>query len=144
MPATIADCEALQSQWNVAIGLAGGGSAWEDAGLRWAWQPHSGHLMLNFPVAIDAAAAERGVEFAREHDARVVGAWLSKDVDADPLKAVGFDEGWEPWWMAARLDAMAEPDDPRVALSADVPEYGPGGQRLLSLTTGEPKRAWPS
>jgi GNAT superfamily N-acetyltransferase len=142
VPATIAECEALQSEWNVATALAGGGSAWEDHGLRWAWQPHSGHLMLNFPTSIDAAAAQRGVEFAREHDARVVGAWLSTNVDATPLRATGFDEGWEPWWMAARLDAIAEPGDPRVELSADVPEYGPGGHQLLSLARREPACAW--
>jgi hypothetical protein len=50
---------------------------WEDGGLGWAWQPHSGHLMLSFPRSIDPAAAARGVEFARGHDALVVGAWLS-------------------------------------------------------------------
>ncbi|HTX31012.1 MAG TPA: GNAT family N-acetyltransferase [Solirubrobacteraceae bacterium] len=142
MPATIADCERLQTEWNVATALAGGGSAWEDEGLAWAWQPHSDHLMLNFPTSIDAAAAQRGVEFAREHGARIIGAWLSTDVDASPLEAVGFDRGWEPWWMAAGLDLVADGDDPRVSLSADVPEYGPGGQRLLSLTRSEPCSAW--
>ncbi len=142
MPATVAECEISQTRWNEAIALAGGGSVWEDAGLRWAWQPHSAHLMLSFPRAVEAAAAQRGVEFAREHSADIVGAWLSTDTETSPLEAAGFDRGWEPWWMAAASSAIAEPDDERAELSAEVPEYGPGGKRLLSLTHSERPRAW--
>jgi GNAT superfamily N-acetyltransferase len=142
MPATVAECEVNQTQWNQAVALAGGGAAWADRGLQWAWQAHDAQLMLSFPRAIDATAAKRGVEFAREHNARIVGAWLSLETDAKRLEALGFERGWEPWWMAAPLDAIHEPDDPRVALSTDVPEYGPNGQRLLSLARGERPRAW--
>lgn len=137
----MADCEANQAEWNCAFALAGGGKVWEDGGLRWAWQAHNGHLMLNFPRSIDAEAARRGVEFARGAGARIVGAWLSRETDASPPEAVGFERGWEPWWMAADLDAIAEPDDPRVGVSAEVPEYGAGGQALLSLARGESARA---
>jgi len=139
--ATVADCEASQTEWNQALALAGGGSIWGDRGLQWAWQAHDGQLMLNFPRVIDATAAMRGLDFARAHNARIVGAWLSPDTDATALEALGFERGWEPWWMAARLDAIAEPADPRVALCAVVPEYGPNGQRLLSLARGERPRA---
>lgn len=131
-----------QTEWNEATALAGGGSVWEDRGLRWAWQAHNGHLMLNFPRVIDPSAARSGVEFAREHNARIVGAWLSPETDAVPLEAAGFERGWEPWWMVAPLDAIQEPDDPRVALSTDLPEYGPNGQRLLGLARVKPPRAW--
>jgi hypothetical protein len=141
VPATVAECESCQTTWNLAIATAGGGTVWEDAGLRWSWQAHDGQLMLNFPSAIDAAAVRRGLELARRRDARIVGAWLSADTDATPLEEVGFERGWEPWWMAASLDAIAEPDDPRVTLSADVPEYGPAGQLLLSLAKGQRPRA---
>jgi GNAT superfamily N-acetyltransferase len=44
--------------------------------------------------------------------------------------------------MAAPLDAITEPGDPRVALANEVPEYGPGGQRLLTLARGERPRGW--
>src|SRR5262249_36968024 len=99
-------------------------------------------LMLNFPRLIAPAGVRRGIAFAREHDACIVGVWLSRDVDPAPLTAAGFERGWEPWWMAAPLDAIPEPDDPRVVLSTEVPEYGAEGQRLLSLTRGEPPDAW--
>ena len=114
---------------------------WEDDGLRWAWQPHNASLMLNFPEEIDAAAVRRGLEFARDHDARIVGAWLSHETDASSLEAAGFDCGWEPWWMAAPLGAIEEPDDPRVSICAEIPEYGPEGQQLLSLAQGNSPRA---
>lgn len=142
MLATVAECELSQTGWNEAVALAGGGAVWEDGGLRWAWQAHNAHLMLSFPLMIDAAAAERGVRFAREHDARIVGAWLSPETDAGALEAVGFERGWEPWWMAAQLSAVREPDDPRAALSGEVPEYGADGQRLLSLARGQQPKAW--
>jgi GNAT superfamily N-acetyltransferase len=138
----VAECEAIQTHWNLAVAVAGGGAAWEDRGLEWSWQAHDGHLMLNFPRAIDPDAVRAGIEIAREHDARVIGAWLSPDTDATTLEANGFERGWEPWWMAASLDALREPDDPRSGLSTDVPEYGPNGQRLLSLARGEAARAW--
>ncbi len=35
--------------------------------------------MLSFPRTIDVVAVRRGVDFAREHNARIVGAWLSLD-----------------------------------------------------------------
>lgn len=142
VPATVAECESMQERWNQAVALAGGGSVWEDRGLRWSWQAHDGHLMLNFPRIIDPEAAEAGVELARKRDARVVGAWLSPDADATTLETAGFERGWEPWWMAVSLDSIQKPDDSRAQLSADVPEYGPSGQRLLSLARGENPRAW--
>jgi len=142
MPATVADCETHQAEWNRAVALAGGGSAWSDGGLQWSWQAHDGQLMLNFPRAIDETAARRGVEFAQQRNARIVGAWLSLDTEATTLEAAGFERGWEPWWMAAPLEAIPKPDDQRVLLSTDVPEYGPEGQRLLSLAQGGRPRAW--
>src|SRR5215469_5696322 len=114
--ATVSECELSQTQWNEAVALAAGGSVWEDGGLRWAWQPHNAHLMLSFPPLIDETAAKRGVEFACEHGARIVGAWLSLKTDPTPLEAAGFERGWEPWWMAAALGAIHEPDDPRVGI----------------------------
>jgi GNAT superfamily N-acetyltransferase len=142
VPATVAECEICQTEWNLAIARAGGGSVWKDEGLQWSWQAHDGQLMLNFPRAIDEAPAGRGVDFANERNARIVGAWLSPENDTTTLEAVGFERGWEPWWMAAPLEAIPEPDDPRVRLSAEIPEYGPEGQRLLSLTSGERPCAW--
>jgi ribosomal protein S18 acetylase RimI-like enzyme len=139
---TVADCEINQAAWNAAVAVAGGGEVWEDDGLRWSWQAHDGQLMLNFPRVIDRAAADRGVEAARERGGHIVGAWLASDVDASSLELAGFERGWEPWWMAAALASITETGDPRVAITADVAEYGPGEQRLLSLVDTPGARAW--
>lgn len=139
---TVADCQSAQSAWNCAVAVAGGGEVWEDGGLRWSWQAHDGQLMLNFPRVIEPVAVARGVEAARRRGAHIIGAWLNVDVDASTLKSHGFERGWEPWWMSAPLEAIAEPDDRRVAITADVPEYGPGGQALLSLARAPDARAW--
>jgi ribosomal protein S18 acetylase RimI-like enzyme len=140
--ATVLDCELNQAAWNAAVAVAGGGDVWEDEGLRWAWQPHSRHLMLNFPDHVGAAAAGRGVDAARSRGACVVGAWLAADVDPSALLSAGFERGWEPWWMSAHINEIAEPDDLRVAVTTDVPEYRAGGRRLLSLAAGAEARAW--
>ena len=142
MLGTVADCEINQAAWNAAIAVAGGGEVWEDDGLRWSWQAHDRHLMLNFPRAIDLAAARRGVAAALERGAWIIGAWLASDVDASALEAAGFERGWEPWWMAAALESITDPSDERVTITTDVPEYGPEGQRLLSLADAPNARAW--
>ena len=147
MPVTVADCQRNQSAWNSAV-AGRGGEVWEDGGLHWSWHAHDGQLMLNFPLRIDVAEARRGVEAARARGARIIGAWLAPDVDASALEAVGFERGWEPWWMAAQLSEIAPSDDERVALCSKVPEYGEAGRQLLALATvrpaapGMPSPAW--
>jgi GNAT superfamily N-acetyltransferase len=71
-----------------------------------------------------------------------VGAWLGADVDPSALLSVGFERGWEPWWMSADLDRIAGPEDRRVSITTEVPEYGDSGRRLLSLAAGADARAW--
>ena len=141
-PATVADCEINQAAWNAAVAIAGGGEVWDQAGLQWSWQAHNRHLILNFPEAIDAGAAEQGVTAARELGACIVGAWLTGDVDPSALEAAGFERGWEPWWMTASIESIEDSDDERVAITTEVPEYGPAQQRLLSLADGPEARAW--
>lgn len=142
MSASVADCEINQAAWNAAVAIACGGEVWEEAGLRWSWQPHNGHLMLSFPRVIEPAAAQHGVTRAREYGACVVGAWLGTDVDVSALEIVGFERGWEPWWMAASLESIVDADDDRATISTEVPEYGPKGQQLLSLADAPGARAW--
>jgi GNAT superfamily N-acetyltransferase len=139
---TVADCERVQAAWNCAISRAGGGECWQDAGLTWSWQAHDRQLMLNFPRTIDVAAIRRGVDAGRDRGARIIGAWLAAGIDASPLEAAGFERGWEPCWMATELTAIAACTDDRVSLTADVPEYGPDGQRLLTLAQGPDATAW--
>jgi GNAT superfamily N-acetyltransferase len=80
-----------------------------------------------------AAAAERG--------ARTVGCWGGGKTEDAPLLAAGFEPGWDPAWMTAeRSDLPPAQGDPRVAITADVPEYDGYGQALLAL--GASEDAW--
>lgn len=87
MAATIAECETSQSRWNQAIAVAGGGSVWEDRGLEWSWQAHNGHLMLNFPRAVDPEVGEAGVEWP-QFQRRGLGRALLRTV-CDAARRVG-------------------------------------------------------
>jgi GNAT superfamily N-acetyltransferase len=140
--ATVADGERSQAAWLSACAVADGGAAWEDEGLRWAWEPGSGHLWLLFPRAIAPAALARGVAFAGARGVRRIGAWLDLETDPEPLSAAGFERGWAPWWMAAPLAAVAAPADPRVALEDDTAEYDAHGRALLGLTAARPRCTW--
>jgi GNAT superfamily N-acetyltransferase len=139
---TVADCEINQAAWNAAIALAGGGEVWDDDGLRWSWQAHDGQLMLNFPRR---SPRRRPAEVSRRHASAVHASsalgWPATSTPP-PLETAGFERGWEPWWMAAALQSITEPDDQRVTITADVREYGPEGQRLLSLADTHRARAW--
>ena len=109
MAVTVSDCEANQAAWNAAVAVAGGGRVWQTGELRWSWQEHDRQLMLNFPRVVDAAGAEAGIAFAREHGACIVGAWLAPGVDASPLESVGFERGWEPWWISGCSRSLRAP-----------------------------------
>ena len=86
------------------------------------------------PVALDSARAGRRPHAAVPRNsserrarpwaalradaagARSIGAWTRVDLDAGPLAERGFQRGWAPHWMTARVADVAAPADPRVAL----------------------------
>lgn len=66
-------------------------------------------------------------------EARTVGCWAAApDARLDAhLRALGFEPGWRPHWMAAPAEAGAI--DPRIDEPTEVPEWDAHGQRLLGL-----------
>jgi GNAT superfamily N-acetyltransferase len=142
-PITVADCQRVQTAWFVDLAAVAGGETWSDDGLTWIWQPWSSHVMLMFPERIGAAAVERGVQAIAARGARSAGAWLSTDVDPAPLVAAGFERGWAPWWMTARLADVPSPEDPRVRLEDRTPEYdAPDDVAQLALARHRPTTTW--
>lgn len=88
------------------------------AGLRWAWTPaprDSVALVLpeRLPRARMGQALDELLEHARSRAARTVGAWWAPaDLPAGwdgALVDRGFELGWQPHWMGAALDRLAEP-----------------------------------
>jgi GNAT superfamily N-acetyltransferase len=140
---TVADCERVQTNWFRTRAQALGGTVWSDDGLLWTDGPDGMNLM--FPRALTTAAVQRGVDRARDLGRGIVGAWLGVDVDANALAEAGFERGWSPWWMTARLAGVPQPNDSRVRLEQDTADYQgehAAYREQLALTRLEPPCAW--
>jgi GNAT superfamily N-acetyltransferase len=138
----IADCERAQTSWLQTCARLLGGDSWNEGGLTWARS--KGQASLLFPNEIDPSALEAGLARARLPGVGV-GAWLSLDVDASPLAAAGFERGWSPWWMTARLEDVGSTTDPRVLLREESSDYTgehAGYADMLVLTRDRPKHTW--
>jgi GNAT superfamily N-acetyltransferase len=102
-----------------------------------SWMSATGHLrdelLILFPETLPGPEA-------LETAAPTVGCWaLAPDPRLDAhLRALGFEPGWQPHWMAKPVGAPAQPD-PRVSEPAEVPEYDAYGQSLLALTRERPQ-----
>lgn len=126
-PVTVSDCERVQTSWFVTRAELLGGAVWRDDGLTWAREAEQANLL--FPTEISADALGRGLERINRRPV-ITGAWLSLEVDPTPLAEAGFERGWSPWWMTARLRDVGGPDDPRVELRDD------------ELTVARPSHTW--
>lgn len=118
---TVADCERVQTNWFRTRAELLGGSVWTDEEMLWTDGPDGLNLM--FPASLSPAALRRAVDRASDLGRDIVGAWLSVDVDARALAHAGFERGWSPWWMTARLADVPDPHDPRVRLAYDSTDY---------------------
>jgi GNAT superfamily N-acetyltransferase len=139
---TVGDCERAQTAWYVTGARLLGGEAWSEDGLAWA--RGRGHADLLFPTDIDPEALARGLARARR-PGEIVGAWLSLDVDPSPLAAAGFERGWSPWWMTAKIAEVGETVDPRVTLKEESSDYTAEHADYaarLALSRDRPKHTW--
>ena len=112
----VAACERNQIDWFHAEARSTGGDVWSDGPLRWIEPVPGGDLMLLFAEALPSDALDRGLARADAASVRSIGAWIRADLDAGPLAERGFERGWAPRWMTARVRDVPAPADPRVAL----------------------------
>lgn len=140
---TVADCERVQTNWFCARAEVLGGSVWTDGPLTWVDGPDGLNLM--FPRSLSADGVARGIERARRAGVGTVGVWLSADVDAGVLAEAGFERGWEPWWMVARIDELRGDEDARIELQQDSVDYDgefADYRAQLALTRMSDPQAW--
>jgi GNAT superfamily N-acetyltransferase len=127
-PAELIDAAvAAHVSWMCAVARATGGRVWTDDGLLAVHQPppHN-EVLLPFPERISASALERVLEWSASNGVRILGCWgRDEDAPAPP----GFEEGWQPHWMAG--EANDAPADPRVEQTRSVPEYDEYGRALV-------------
>ncbi len=139
---TVGDCEHAQTSWFLTGARVLDTESWSEGGLTWA--RGLGHADLLFPTEIDPAALAQGLARARR-PGEIVGAWLSLDVDPSPLAAVGFERGWSPWWMTAKIAEVGETSDSQVALKEETSDYtGEHADyaQMLALTRERPHHTW--
>ena len=138
---TVQLCEQVQTDWfRTRAELLG--EVRTDGPLTWLRGPDE--ISLMFPETLPVASLARGSRWASSLGLSI-GAWLDRETDPGPLADAGFEQGWEPWWMVAGLDSVAEPDDPRVVLQESTTDYGGDYARyadLLALARLRPKRSW--
>jgi hypothetical protein len=125
------------TSWMTAATLAAGGAVERHGSLRWLGG-RGGHATLAFPRRLTRPGLEATLDWCRRHGAGGVGCWVTGLEPAGELAARlvarGFEWGWQPHWMALDLDRLPlEETDARAALVTEVPEYGPGLGRALTL-----------
>jgi hypothetical protein len=115
---------AAHTSWMCAVARATGGRVWREDGLLAVHQPVPyDELLLPFPEGFDGL--DQVVDWAQANGVRTIGCWGR---DGDAPAPPGFEEGWQPHWMAGSAGAV---EDPRVSATRDVPEYDDYGQALL-------------
>ncbi|WP_026549845.1 GNAT family N-acetyltransferase [Arthrobacter sp. Br18] len=139
---TIAQCQRLQSAWFAALAGATGGKTFSTHGSTWAWLPARRELMLMFPEQISAAGVRPALAEGTRLGATTVGVWLNGAVRSAGLAELGFEPGWQPWWMAAPVTVPASYDAGTAALTTDVAEYRGPLSRELRVVKTQPRQAW--
>jgi hypothetical protein len=114
---TVDDAVRSHVSWMTALAGLPGGATWTDGPLRWAYDASSRTLHAMFPDTVPVDAVRRGLDRAREHGAAHVAVWSAVDASRPDLVDIGFEVGWQPWWMGA---ATATFDDGPVRLSRRV------------------------
>lgn len=119
----IRDCEAVQTDWLRTSAIAKGGRTFSTHGIDWAWNPAERALYGLFPERVDEAGLRPALAEAVRLGAKTVGLWSNAAVRVPQALALGFEIGWQPWWMAAAV-AEVPPDDAPLAThrGLDLPE----------------------
>lgn len=114
---TVDDAVRSHVSWINALAALPGGTTWSDGPLHWAYDAPYGTLHALFPDEVPLDAARRGLERARSMNAAHVAIWSATDVERLELGEIGFEVGWQPWWMG-RATARVEQESMRLARRA--------------------------
>lgn len=119
----IRDCESVQAEWLRKSAIAAGGKLFGTHGIDWAWNPREAAVYGLFLQAVDGAGLRPALAEAVRLGAKTVGLWMNAAVRAPQALEIGFDIGWQPWWMAAAvLDVPMHHEPVPTHRGLDVPE----------------------
>ncbi|MHA7238886.1 GNAT family N-acetyltransferase [Arthrobacter sp. TMS1-12-1] len=139
---SVAACQRLQSAWCAALATATGGKTFSTHGSTWVWLPARRELMMMFPETVSTYAVRPALAEGARLGATSVRVWLNAAVDAVDLGDLGFSPSWQPWWMAAPVDAVLRSGDDAAVLTAEVPDYSGPLLEELRVVRSEPRQAW--
>ena len=114
---TVDDAVRSHVSWLTALAGLPGGTTWTEGSVRWAYDGPYGTAHALFPDEVPVGAARSGIERARSMGAAHVAIWSAVDVERPELEEVGFEVGWQPWWMG-RATAGVDEESLRLARRA--------------------------
>src|SRR4051794_32748527 len=131
------------------VARATGGRVWREGTVLCVHHPlPRDELHLLFPARLEPDELERVLDWCARNRVRTAGCWSSGIGDDERVRTVleanGFEEGWQPHWMAAALPLRDAEPDARVEPATEVPEYDAYGQALLAMTRvrRRDRRSW--
>ncbi|WP_146070838.1 GNAT family N-acetyltransferase [Arthrobacter sp. B1805] len=139
---TIAQCQRLATAWSTALAAATGGKTFSTHGTTWVWLPARRELAMMFPEQVSAYAVRPALAEGVRLGAASVRIWLNGAVDPAELGPLGFDQSWQPWWMAAPVSAVVASADDGAVLTTDVPDYSGPLEQELRVVRSQPQQAW--
>lgn len=114
---TVDDAVRSHISWMTALAGLPGGTTWTDGPIHWAYDGPFGTLHALFPDTVPVDAARRGLDRAASMNAAHVAIWSATDVERPELARLGFEVGWQPWWMG-RSTAGVDEESLRLARRA--------------------------
>src|SRR4051812_21441611 len=126
--ALITAAAAAQVSWMTDVARATGGRVWREGTVLCVHHPlPRDELHLLFPARLEPDELERVLDWCATSGVGTVGCWSSGIGQDEHVRAVleadGFEEGWQPHWMAATLPLRDVEADVRVESATEVPEY---------------------
>lgn len=107
----ILDCESVQAGWLRQSAIAVGGKTFRTHQLEWAWNPAESTLYGFFPRAVEEAGLRPALAEATRLGAKTVGIWANAAIRVPQALKLGFETGWQPWWMTADISACTDDVD---------------------------------
>lgn len=99
----IRDCELVQAEWLRQSAVAAGGKIFSTHNINWAWNPEEQSLYALFPASAEGSGLRPALAEAVRLGVKTVGIWANAAVRLPQALQLGFEAGWQPWWMAASV-----------------------------------------
>ena len=126
------DCVQSHVSWMSANATLCGGEADLAGPTPWAFVPAEKTMHILFPDAVTTSDIAAVVAKADVFGAASSALWFAEDKEAPEIDGLGFERGWQPWWMESRPRDIAPGATDRVRLVTRVRPHDQGRSQLLT------------